>query len=139
MKHNKDLAKEVSNFVSFLDGLRSFSLPVKREQEPPSCESPSIYKNKIADLALVFIGDSDVIRGTYYGYEPYVGFIERLTKRGISTYYLLARGKMNILVADATAKIVQNRNSLRITDRYVDSVQIGKRTIDTICIRMEKK
>lgn len=139
MTFKKDLTDEVSNFIAFLDKLNCFSLPVSKKEEPHDrCETPTIYKNGIINLAIVFVGDSDIIRRTHYGYEPYVNFIQRMSKEGVDTFYLLARGRLNTMIADVTAKIVEDMGILRMTDRYTDNVKIHKNTIDVILLRLVK-
>jgi len=138
MKSSNNLSKELSNFINFMDGLRCFSLPTSRKKEQrDSSEATTIYKHGTVSVALVPVGNPDVIRGTYYGYEPYVDFIENTAQKGICTFYLLARGKINNLIADATAKIVESRNSLKVTDRYVDQVEMNGKKVQTLLLRLE--
>jgi hypothetical protein len=139
MKGEQIVEEEVSNFIGFLDRLLSFSLPVSRKEEVfLTCENANVYKDGAIDLAIVFVGDPKVIENTHFGYEPYVDYIKRTAKRGISTFYLLARGKINVLIADAVAKIIENENLLKITDRYDDKVRLDEKTIETLCIRLQK-
>lgn len=88
-------------------------------------------------LAIVLVGRSEIVRQCYYGYEPYLHYIQGAIKEGINTFYVLAKGALNTTIADIVSRLLEEQKLVKVTDRYIDEVEDNRKLASVACIRLE--
>ena len=96
-------------------------------------------KHRDFRLSIILVGRSEVIKHYKYGYEPYVNYIKCGIKKGIETFYVLARGKLNTLIAQIVARELEQQRLVTISDEYVDKVEYKGTTVNVSYFRLSVK
>lgn len=117
--------KEIESLVRFLGHL---STRKRGEQKP------NTFRSRNINLSIVLIGHPRKV----HRLGPYLGYIEKKIRDGVSTFYLLARGRINVLTAESVAEEAQKKQLVEIADKYIGWEQVDTRIIRAACIHLEK-
>jgi len=123
--------KDNNNFEKFLDSIKG----VLFKQRGQDVDLNTIIKN--FGMAVVLIGRPEVVMN--YGYKPYLRYICRTFKKeNINIFYLLARGDINISIANKVVKELKRTKIVNETNRYESEIAESKPT-KHILIRIQIK
>lgn len=127
-----DGCEETKRFVGFLRKFNRATHAILEKENSDGSDLYGVYENGFHSLALVPIGPK-----TLRGYAPYVEYVEKAIGQGINTYYVLARGPVNLTIADSVAKELEEKHLARITDKYVETVDFEGKKVDVGYLRLE--
>jgi ribosomal protein S25 len=57
----------------------------------------------------------------------------------VNTFYLLAKGAVNVSIADLVSRQLEEKNLVKITDKYVHNLKGEKSSVLVACIRLENQ
>lgn len=123
--------KNNENFEQFLNSFKRLLF----KQRGQNVDLNTITKN--FGMAVVLIGRPEVVMK--YGYKPYLRYICRTAKKGdVNIFYLLARGDLNISIANEVAKKLKGAKIFNETNRYESEIRESK-PVKYILIRLRIK
>lgn len=138
MRLHRNMKSTISSFIDFLHKFNTVTFTdEEKRKNNGSNDLYGVYGNGCYSLAIVPIGRQETIHNSYYGYEPYTEFTEKAIRQGIKTFYFLARGRVNVYIADIAARELEKMHLARMTDRYVEKVGFKDKVIEIAYLRLE--
>lgn len=98
------------------------------------------FKRGDITLAIILIGQLETMYRSEYGHEPYVSYIKYAVEEGVKTFYILARGNINCLIANEVVLQVTDREQyLEKTNEYHDEIEYNGKKVRVLCVRLTNK